>query len=259
MKRLFPRHGWRPALFLLCLVAASRAAGADVLVQTVDAVKPSIVGIGSFKKTRSPAVIFVGTGFVVGDGLTVLTAAHVLAGLSDSEHKESLGILVGMGENMQFRGAVLVAVDEEHDLARLRIAGAALPALQLGDSSKVGEGQTLAFTGFPLGMALGLHPVTHRGMVSSITPITIPSLNSKGLDLKSVKRLQKPLYSVFQLDATAYPGSSGSPLYDPATGQVLGVINMVYVKGVKETALSHPSGITYAIPGNFIRDLMRPN
>lgn len=247
------------AASLWCLVATSQTLAADILVQTVDAVKPSIVGIGSFQKTRSPAVIFVGTGFVVGDGLTVLTAAHVLSDLVDSAHMESLGILVGMGETAQFRGAVLVGLDPEHDLAKLRIGAPALPAMQLGDSSKVGEGQTLAFTGFPLGMALGLHHVTHRAMVSSITPIAIPSMSSKKLNLKLVTRLQKPVYSVFQLDATAYPGSSGSPLYDPATGHVVGVINMVYVKGLKEAAISHPSGITYAIPGNFIRDLMRSN
>ncbi len=64
-----------------------------------------------------------------------------------------------------------------------------------------------------------------------------------------IGQLQKPRYAVFQLDGTAYPGSSGSPLYDPETGLVYGVINMVFVKGTKEAALSNPSGITYAIPG----------
>jgi S1-C subfamily serine protease len=61
---------------------------------------------------------------------------------------------------------------------------------------------------------------------------------------------------VFQLDGTAYPGNSGSPLYDPETGLVYGVINMVFVKGTKEAALSNPSGITYAIPGTYIRGLL---
>ncbi len=27
------------------------------------------------------------------------------------------------------------------------------------------------------------------------------------------------------LDATAYPGNSGSPLYDPETGEVVGIIH----------------------------------
>ena len=61
---------------------------------------------------------------------------------------------------------------------------------------------------------------------------------------------------MLQLDATAYPGNSGSPLYDPETGAVYGIVNMVFVKGTKENALSHPSGITYAIPANYIRGLV---
>jgi hypothetical protein len=32
---------------------------------------------------------------------------------------------------------------------------------------------------------------------------------------------------------------------------------MVFVKGKKEAALSNPSGITYAIPGNYINDLLK--
>jgi S1-C subfamily serine protease len=106
-------------------------------------------------------------------------------------------------------------------------------------------------------MILGFYPVTHRAMVSSITPIVLPAHNSRQLNAKLIGQLQKSAYAVFQLDGTAYPGSSGSPLYDPETGLVYGVVNMVFVKGKKEAALSNPSGITYAIPGNYIRELMR--
>ena len=49
---------------------------------------------------------------------------------------------------------------------------------------------------------------------------------------------------VLQLDATAYPGNSGSPVYDQSTGQVLGVINSVLVKANKEAAIDKPSGIS---------------
>ena len=40
------------------------------------------------------------------------------------------------------------------------------------------------------------------------------------------------LFDAFQLDAIAYPGNSGSP-HEPATGQVVGVINSVFVKESK--------------------------
>ena len=89
-------------------------------------------------------------------------------------------------------------------------------------------------------------------MISAITPIAIPQGRAADLDPAVIRRLASGPFSVFQLDATAYPGSSGSPIYDPATGDVLGIVNMVFVKGTKETALSQPSGITYAIPSRHL-------
>jgi serine protease Do len=238
---------------LSCLPAAQ--AGTE-LTRVIGAVKPSIVGIGSFQKLRSPAVIFAGTGFVVGDGLTVLTNAHVVQDIINSEQKDVLGIMIGMEQTVQFRSATLVTLDKEHDLAQLRIVGPALPAMQIGDSASVSEGQAMVFTGFPLGLILGLHHVTHRALVSAITPVVLPSMSARQLNQRLVAQLQKPVYAVFQLDATAYPGSSGSPLYDPETGLVYGIINMVYLKGLKESAITNPSGITYAIPANFISPML---
>ena len=42
-----------------------------------------------------------------------------------------------------------------------------------------------------------------------------------------------------------------------ADGRVIGVVNSVFVKGTKEAALSAPSGITYAIPTSYVRELIR--
>lgn len=154
------------------------------------------------------------------------------------------------------REARILALDEDHDLALLRITGTRLPPLSIGDSKKVREGQSYAFTGFPLGFILGLYPATHRGIVSSITPIASPVSDSSQLTPDLIKRL-KQTYSVFQLDATAYPGNSGSPLYDEQTGEVIGVINRVFVQGAKEVAIENPSGITYAIPSRYMRPLLK--
>jgi S1-C subfamily serine protease len=228
------------------------AADLPTVVQTI---KPSIVGIGSYEKLRSPSVKFVGTGFAVADGLSIITNAHVANAAAPGE-SESLGIVTGKGTEIEFRPAKLVANDPEHDLALLRISGKPLPALELGDSGKIVEGQSIAFTGFPLGILLGLNHATHRGIVSAITPIAMPVLGSGRLDPRMVAQLRKEPYPIFQLDGTAYPGNSGSPLYDPETGVVYGVINMVFVKGVKENAITNPSGITYAIPIKFARDLL---
>ncbi len=226
-------------------------------VSTVKAVKPSVVAIGTFQKIRTPAVSFSGTGFVVGDGLTIITNAHVVNKAASVEGDDVLGILAGKGDATEFRPATIIAVDEEHDLAQLRISGSPLPALALGDASKVFEGQTVAFTGFPLAIGLGFHHATHRGFVASITPVAKPSMDSRRLDPKVIAQLRRVPYSVFQLDATAYPGNSGSPVYDPETGLVIGVINMVFIKGLKETAITNPSGISYAIPVNFVQELLQ--
>ncbi|NRR30577.1 trypsin-like peptidase domain-containing protein [Oxalobacteraceae bacterium] len=242
-------------LVLLAWTLGQRCVGGE-LPQVIEHVKPAIVGIGSFQKLRTPPVSFIGTGFAVGDGRSIITAAHVIVDLMQGDTPQTIGVLVGLREVAQFRAASVVAIDREHDLAHLQINGTPLPVMTLGDSNKVVEGSTLAFTGFPLGMALGLHHVTHRGMVSAITPVAMPPVTSRKLEPKLLQQLQKPVYTVFQLDGTAYPGSSGSPLYDPDSGLVLGVINMVYIKGLKESAISNPSGITYAIPSNFIRALL---
>ncbi|MBC7405824.1 MAG: trypsin-like peptidase domain-containing protein [Cytophaga sp.] len=226
-------------------------------VSTVKVIKPSVVAIGTFQKTRSPAVSFSGTGFVVGDGLTIITNAHVVNAAMNNESNDTLGILAGKGDATEFRPATIIAIDEEHDLARLRIGGLPLPALELGDANTVAEGQSVAFTGFPLAIGLGFHHATHRGFISSITPVAKPSLDSRRLDPKVVAQLRRAPFSVFQLDATAYPGNSGSPVYDPETGRVIGVINMVFVKGLKETAITNPSGISYAIPVNFVHELLQ--
>jgi S1-C subfamily serine protease len=241
----------------LCVFSVCVAAHATDFTSIVKAVKPSVVAIGTYQKTRSPARSFTGTGFVVGDGLTVITNAHVINMPLNIAEQETLIVLIGTGEEPEFRAAVITAVDEEHDLARLKIGGAPLPAMSLGDSSNVAEGQAIAFTGFPLGAALGYQHATHRGYVSALTPIVRPAMDATRLNAKMIAQLRRATYTVFQLDATAFPGNSGSPVYDTETGKVLGVINMVFVKGMKENAITNPSGISYAIPVSYVQEILQ--
>ena len=245
-------------LLLLGSIALLQGAHGSTLEKTIAAVKPSIVGVGSYQKTRSPPIRFVGTGWVAGDGMSVITNAHVVADLPDGVNIEQIGIVVAQGDGVTFRPAKVVGRDAVHDLAHLRLLdGPPLPTMKLGDSVNVAEGRELAFTGFPLGMVLGLHHVTHRATLSSITPIVMPSLSSGKLDARAITALQRDAFKIFQLDGTAYPGNSGSPVYDPDTGAVLGVINMVFVKGLKESAISAPSGITYAVPARYVEALLQ--
>lgn len=220
-------------------------------------VKPSIVAVGTFKATDAPPFNLRGTGFVVGDGNLVATNAHVVAESADAPVGLTLAIQARVGTQLQIRRARVLARDPERDLAILRIEDSPLPALALRASAGVREGQAVAFTGFPIGGVLGFSPVTHRGMVSAITPVAIPGGTAQQLNEKLIRRLKAGTFDIFQLDATAYPGNSGSPVFDVDSGEVIGVINMVFVKGTKEAALSQPSGITYAIPADFLIELLR--
>ena len=254
------RRGWRLlALLVSCWLLPS--AWSATLPDVIDKVRPSIVGVGTAYPPRQPnrkgdPVTYRGTGFAVGDGLQVVTNAHVLPEKLDSENNETLAIFTGRGASAQARVATLVATDAQHDLALLAIQGKPLPVLQLGDSTGVREGQEIAFTGFPIGMVLGLYPVTHRGIVSAITPIARPVENSRTLNAVQLEHLRNSRFDTFQLDATAYPGNSGSPVFEITTGKVIGVLNSVFVKESKESVLQKPSGISYAIPINHLKPLL---
>jgi serine protease Do len=237
---------------------AGSAAGQEATA-IIERVKGSIVAIGTFERTRTPPFEFRGTAFVIGDGTLVATNAHVLPGVLDTTRLETLGIVIPGPDRdkFQFREAKQVAVDPGSDLAVLKLTGAALPAMRIRDSDGVREGQPIMFTGFPIGAALGLFPATHRGMIAAITPIAMPQARSAELDPKTIRRLTSGAFPIYQLDATAYPGNSGSPVFDPATGEVLGVVNMVFVKGTKESILTQPSGIAYAVPSKHLQDLLQ--
>jgi S1-C subfamily serine protease len=237
-------------------VAAEVRAG---LPEAVERVKPSVVAVGTFQKTRSPPFVFRGTGFAVDDGTLVATNAHVVPEILEVESRETMMVLVHVpgAKEPQTREAKAVAVDREHDLALLRIVGAALPAVTFGNSEAVRDGQGIAFTGFPIGNALGFYPVTHRGIVASLSPIALPAANANRLDARAIRGLKSGPFVLFQLDNTAYPGHSGSPLFDAETGEVIGIVNMGLLKGAKDTAVGQPSGISFAVPASFLQELIR--
>ena len=240
------------AVVVVLLPAQARAQ----LPETIEKIKPSIVAVGTYQKTRSPPFAFRGTGFVVSDGTLVATNAHVLPEELSVQNRETLVVLTWSGGKLQPREARPSAVDTAHDVALIKVQGPPLPALELSASATVREGQTYAFTGFPIGNVLGLVPVTHRGMVSAVTPIVMPTPSAKQLDANVIKRVKAGPFPVFQLDATAYPGNSGSPMYDIETGRVVAILNMVFVKTTRESALSQPSGIAFAIPIRHLSELL---
>jgi len=227
------------------------------LPDTVANIKPSILVVGTYRNTDSPRFRMRGTGFVVGDGNLAITNAHVLP--EATENMEGMSIVVQVrrpsGE-LSMRQVTLLEVDRVHDLALMRFEGASAPAMRVRNSDTVREGQAVAFMGFPIGGALGFSPVTHRALISSIAPAALPTPNARTLNAATIRSVRAGPFNIFQLDGTAYPGNSGGPLFDPDTGEVLGVVNMVFIKGSRESALSQPSGISYAIPSKFVADIL---
>ena len=267
---LLRRRTWLRALAALAAVGGSAAASAASaasaagaatpagLPDIVAGAKPSVLPVGTFNPTDSPRFGFRGTGFVVGDGTLIATNFHVLPAGADTSGGPRMAVLTSRtaGEG-QGRLARVVATDRVRDLALLQIEGPPLTALPLAETGTAREGQGVVLMGFPIGGTLGFSVVTHRGIVASITAAALPAATASQLDPRALVKLREGNFELLQLDATAYPGNSGGPLLDADTGRVIGVVNMVLVKAGRESALSNPTGITYAVPVKFLHQLLK--
>jgi serine protease Do len=247
------------AVFAACLNGPEvvKAAG---LPDLITATKPSVCAVGMFNELESPRFAFRGSGFFVGDGSIVATCWHVVAGrpgATDKLGRSTLAIqLTGPDGELSIQEAELLRSDRAHDLALLKLRGAPGPSVGLDKSGTAQEGMAVALMGFPIGGALGFRHVTHRGIVASIVASSLPTGAARQLKGAAVSRLRSGSFELLQLDATAYPGNSGGPLFSIETGQVVGVVNMVLLKGNRESALSQPTGITYAIPVKYLTALL---
>ena len=135
---------------LICLLMAPPVVTAG-LPELIDKIRPGVVGVGTSYPPRQPnvkgdRVVYLATGFVVGDGRHIITNAHVTGLQLDSDNNQTLSVFSGRGVHVTAHPATVVRTDEEHDLVLLEIQGSRLPALQLGDSNSVREGQDIAFT-----------------------------------------------------------------------------------------------------------------
>lgn len=235
------------------------AAFAADMVDAIKQVRRSVVAIGTHQKLGQPPVRLMGTGFVVADGFYIITNSHVLPKMLNAETQESLQAFYGIEDNVRNFELDVVAEDPEHDLALLRIVGSAkLPPLVLAKGMSP-EGTRTAITGYPLGSLLGLYPITHEGIISAVKARSFAAYSQGQLTAERVRRLRNS-FIVYQIDTNAYPGNSGSPLYDVTSRQVLGVVQSVAVREKTQTsAIEAPTGFTFAVPSQFISALMARN
>ena len=136
----------------------------------------------------------VATGFFVSDAGYLITAHHVIEGLTD--------IKVVMSPRQVLR-ARTIKVDEQSDLALLKV-DAITPFVYLSHSNGVPAGMDVITMGYPQVSVLGITTKVTRGIVNS-------------------ERGMRDDPGSFQFSAEVQKGNSGGPLIGPG-GMVVGVV-----------------------------------
>jgi len=227
----------------------------DPLSETVAKIRPSIVAVGSYYFKDLPTVQYVGTGFVIDDGSTVVTNAHVIDAIKRHDRMKQLRVFFPDDRPVDGRRAEVWAYDKFHDLAILRFKGPKAPPMRLIVDEEPSQGRSIAIMGYPIGLMLGLVPAVHRGTVAAVVPAVLPLPKGAKLTPELAEAIRRP-YNLYQLDLVVFPGNSGSPLFDIQSGNVYGIINKTLAAKTREHLLEHPSGIGYGVPAYWIRQLM---
>jgi len=203
-----------------------QGSGTGVPPVTITVTDTEPVGLAALA-TVLPATVTVraggstGTGVILSADGEIVTNAHVVDGAGPIRV-----LLYGAIDAVEAR---LVAVDDESDLALLRIDGQNLPVVAFAPDIVLGE-EVIA-----VGYALGLEgePTVTRGIVSA-TRRTIPV--GDGV-----------LANLVQTDAPISSGNSGGPLLN-RRGEVVGINTVVY----RDTPQSAASNIGFAIRADAV-------
>lgn len=221
---------------------------AATLPETIQQIKTSVAAVGTFNYKRQPRTLFFGSGVLISPDGLVITANHVIDAIAQNGETDNLRVFLYQDDKKHGYPAKLIKQDALYDLALLHIEGNNFPYLKRGDSSKVKEGDEVAFCGYPYGMLLDMHPTTHRGIVSSISPNILPVISTKDLS-PAIRKALVTKYDIFHLDAVVYPGHSGGPLFNPITGELLGIMVCgLFKENDDDSKFKLPLGISYAIP-----------
>lgn len=166
--------------------APEPAAAPEDLPRLVRRLRPSVVAITTSDAAGKP--LSIGSGFVVGDGRSVLTNYHVITGASSAVVKLHDGRTIAVDGSF--------AADPDVDLAVLCVPPLGVPPLKIARGPLPDPGTQVLVIGSPL----GLDGTVTDGLVSAVR--------------EAENRLQ--------ISAPISPGSSGSPVFS-FRGEVLGV------------------------------------
>jgi serine protease Do len=164
-----------------------------------------------------------GSGVIVNPDGYILTNNHVISGASDVE--------VFTRDNKKFKAKV-IGTDSRTDVAVLKIDASRLPALTVGDSSKLRVGDLV----FAIGDPFGVGETATMGIVSA---------TGRGLG-GAIERYE----DFIQTDAAINPGNSGGALLD-VHGDLVGINTAIITGGGGGS-----QGVGFAIPVNMARNVM---
>jgi len=152
----------------------------------------------------------VGSGFILSSDGFIMTNAHVVDGADE--------VLVTLTDKREFKAKIMGA-DKRTDVAVVKIEATGLPAIKVGDVSKLKVGEWVMAIGSPF----GLENTVTAGIVSA-------------------KQRDTGEYLPFiQTDVAINPGNSGGPLIN-MRGEVVGINSQIYSRS------GGFMGISFAIP-----------
>ncbi|NDP47712.1 MAG: DegQ family serine endoprotease [Sulfuriferula multivorans] len=153
-----------------------------------------------------------GSGFIVSSDGYILTNAHVV--------KDADEVLVKLIDKRTFTAKV-VGADDRTDVAVIKIIASNLPAVKLGDPTKLRVGEAVAAIGSPFGFE---------------NSVTAGIVSAKGRSLPS-----ESYVPYIQTDVAINPGNSGGPLFN-MRGEVVGVNSQIVSRS------GGYQGVSFAIP-----------
>ena len=193
----------------------SETHGKELSIQEIyQKVNPSTVTVLT---GMSDGSAMVGTGVIFTEDGYILTNAHVIAGGSECY------VVLDTGENHRAR---LLGLDEEKDLAVIKISAKDLPAAEFGDSDALTVGDPVYAIGNPLGVEL--RGTLTDGIVSAI---------NRDVYVDGVTM------TLIQTNAALNNGNSGGPLIN-VYGQVVGINTMK----MGSSSTTSVEGLGFAIP-----------
>lgn len=207
-----------------------------------------------------PNMQVVGTAFLVTPDGYFVTAAHVLQEYKPKSAQMTVGLRQRSGDISGLWFDVIER-DEAHDLSLCKTA---IPLGKFaenknnpGTEQPVGSlpvstaqpitGEFIVIAGFPLG---SWSPAIQLGTVAATTT-TNPNAG----------RVPAGQHELLQISASGNKGNSGSPVVELNTGEVIGVIVQAepapLFSRVEGIPLAQSSGIMLAVPGSWVRDLLK--